>query len=71
VGVYAFRRRALERFLALERSPLEVVEGLEQLRALENGMSIKVLDITAAPVGVDTPADLDTVRRLWRENRAT
>jgi len=69
VGIYAFRRRALVRFLALDRTPLETTEGLEQLRALENGMLIKVLEIANAPVGVDTPADLDRVRRLWRQNQ--
>jgi len=57
------------RFLALDRTPLETTEGLEQLRALENGMLIKVLEIANAPVGVDTPADLDRVRRLWRQNQ--
>ena len=67
VGIYAFRRAALERFLTLERTPLEVAEGLEQLRALENGMVIRVLAIGRAPVGVDTPADLEVVRRLWAE----
>ncbi len=67
VGIYAFRRSALERFLALERTPLEIAEQLEQLRALENGMRIKVLEITAAPIGVDTPADLDLVREMWRQ----
>ena len=69
VGIYAFRRRTLERFLALDRSPLEISEGLEQLRALENGMHIKVLEITDAPIGVDTPADLDLVRKLWRQQQ--
>jgi 3-deoxy-manno-octulosonate cytidylyltransferase (CMP-KDO synthetase) len=64
VGVYAFRREALERFLALEASPLERTEGLEQLRALENGMTIKVLKIDEEPVGVDTPEDLDKVKRI-------
>lgn len=67
VGIYAFRRRALERFLALDRTPLEMSEGLEQLRAVENGMRIKVLEITDAPIGVDTPADLDLVREMWRQ----
>jgi 3-deoxy-manno-octulosonate cytidylyltransferase (CMP-KDO synthetase) len=69
VGIYAFRRTALQRFLALERTPLEVTEGLEQLRALENGMRIKVLEISDAPIGVDTPADLDLVRGLWRHQK--
>jgi 3-deoxy-manno-octulosonate cytidylyltransferase (CMP-KDO synthetase) len=67
VGIYAFRRQALERFLALERTPLEMTEGLEQLRALENGMRIKVIEIADAPVGVDTPEDLEQVRNLWRQ----
>ncbi len=69
VGIYAFRRRALLRFLELERTPLEMAEGLEQLRALENGLSIQVHRIARAPIGVDTPADLDEVRRLWQENQ--
>ena len=67
VGVYAFRRSALERFLALAPSPLECAEGLEQLRALENGMSIKVLKIDEAPVGVDTPEDLEKVRKIIQD----
>ena len=69
VGIYAFRRTALLRFLALDRTPLETTEGLEQLRALENGMRIKVLEIANAPVGVDTPADLDLVRGMWRQQQ--
>lgn len=66
VGVYAFRRKALERFLALPASPLEQAEGLEQLRALENGMTIKVLTIEEEPVGVDTPEDLEKVKHILR-----
>lgn len=65
VGVYGFRRAALDRFLGLARTPLEAAEGLEQLRALENGMRIRVLVTGHEPVGVDTPADLDAVRALW------
>lgn len=65
IGLYAFRAGALRRLAALPPSPLECVERLEQLRALENGMDILVLDACcAAPVGVDTPADLARVRRL-------
>nr|MEE4268647.1 3-deoxy-manno-octulosonate cytidylyltransferase [Candidatus Krumholzibacteria bacterium] len=66
VGVYAFRRSALEKFLTLAPSPLERTEGLEQLRALENGMTIKVLPIDQAPVGVDTPEDLEKVKQIIR-----
>jgi 3-deoxy-manno-octulosonate cytidylyltransferase (CMP-KDO synthetase) len=57
VGAYAFRREALDAFARLEPSPLERVEGLEQLRFLEHGRSIAVVTIERAPVGVDTPAD--------------
>lgn len=64
IGIYAFRRAALERFAALPPSPLEVRERLEQLRALENGMSIGVRLVDVVPFGVDTPADLDKARRL-------
>ncbi len=71
VGIYAFRRRALERFLQLQPTPLEQAEGLEQLRALENGMRIKVLTIEMAALGVDTPGDLEEVRRLWRTREGT
>jgi len=66
VGVYAFRPRALTQFLDWARSPLEMVEGLEQLRALEHGLRIQVQRIERAPVGVDTPGDLERVRELWR-----
>ena len=66
VGIYGFRRAALERFLGLPRTPLEVAEGLEQLRALENGMRIKVLATDHEPVGVDTPEDLESARAQWR-----
>lgn len=66
VGIYAFRRKALEKFLQRAPTPLEKAEGLEQLRALENGMRIHVLQIDQAPIGVDTPEDLQQVRKMWR-----
>jgi 3-deoxy-manno-octulosonate cytidylyltransferase (CMP-KDO synthetase) len=65
VGIYAYRRAALLRFLDLAPTPLERCEGLEQLRALEHGMRILVTTLEAAPLGVDTPADLEKVRGLW------
>ncbi len=68
IGIYAFTRSALERFAALPPSPLEQRERLEQLRALENGMSIGVRLVDAVPFGVDTPADLEKARRIL-ENR--
>lgn len=63
VGVYAFRRAALSRFVALSPGLLEAREGLEQLRALEHGMKIHVLVTTHETYGIDTPADLEAVAR--------
>ena len=62
IGIYAFRRPALARFVALPESPLERRESLEQLRALEAGMRIACARVEHAPFGVDTPADLDRAR---------
>ena len=64
VGLYAYRRAALERFVALPPSTLELQEKLEQLRALEAGMRIDVTIVDTVPRGVDTPADLETARRI-------
>ncbi|EHH68549.1 3-deoxy-manno-octulosonate cytidylyltransferase [Gluconobacter morbifer] len=64
VGVYAWRRAALDRFVSLPPSALERRESLEQLRALEAGMTIGCARIDRAPQGVDTPADLARVREL-------
>lgn len=64
IGLYAFRRPALARFVALPRSELERREKLEQLRALEAGMRIDVALVDTVPVGVDTPADLERARAL-------
>lgn len=64
IGLYAYRRAALERFVALPPSPLEQREKLEQLRALEAAMRIDVGIVDAVPRGVDTPADLETARRV-------
>jgi 3-deoxy-manno-octulosonate cytidylyltransferase (CMP-KDO synthetase) len=64
VGIYAYRRTALERFVALPPSPLERREKLEQLRALEAGMRIEAAIVDALPLGVDTPADLEKARAL-------
>lgn len=63
VGIYAYRRPALLRFAAAPPSPLERREKLEQLRALELGQSISAAVIDAAPLSVDTPADLEAARR--------
>ncbi|MGI9169865.1 MAG: 3-deoxy-manno-octulosonate cytidylyltransferase [Caulobacteraceae bacterium] len=66
VGVYAYRREALERFTGAPPSPLERREKLEQLRALELGLSIWAAAIDTAPIGVDTPADLEGARAFAR-----
>jgi 3-deoxy-manno-octulosonate cytidylyltransferase (CMP-KDO synthetase) len=64
IGIYAYRRAALERFVTLPPSPLENREKLEQLRALEDGMRIDVTLVDTVPLGVDTPDDLERARRL-------
>ena len=64
IGLYAYRRAALEQFVTLPPSALEQQEKLEQLRALEAGMRIDVMIVDSVPRGVDTPADLETARRL-------
>ena len=67
IGLYAFRRAALERFVKLPPSPLERREKLEQLRALEAGMRIDVAIIDAVPLGVDTPEHLEKARAVLTE----
>lgn len=69
IGLYAYRRTALERFISLRASPLERRERLEQLRALEDGMRIDVAIVDTVPLGVDTPADLERARSLIRKAR--
>jgi 3-deoxy-manno-octulosonate cytidylyltransferase (CMP-KDO synthetase) len=64
IGIYAYRRDALERFVSLPPSPLELREKLEQLRALEAGMRINVGLVDTVPLGVDTPRDLERAREL-------
>lgn len=64
IGLYAYRRSALERFVALAPSALERRESLEQLRALEAGMRIDIEIIDTVPLGVDTPADLEKARHI-------
>ncbi|RJG42927.1 3-deoxy-manno-octulosonate cytidylyltransferase [Mesorhizobium sp. DCY119] len=64
IGLYAYRRLALERFVKLKPSPLEKREKLEQLRALEAGMRIDAEIVATVPLGVDTPEDLERAREI-------
>ena len=67
IGIYAYRRDFLLRYARLEPTPLEKAESLEQLRALENGYGIRVLETDCRFVGVDTPEDLALVNKIYRE----
>jgi 3-deoxy-manno-octulosonate cytidylyltransferase (CMP-KDO synthetase) len=69
IGLYAYRREVLLRLAQLPPTPLERAEALEQLRALEHGIRIKVVDTTYESLGVDTPEDLEHVRNLVKEFR--
>jgi 3-deoxy-manno-octulosonate cytidylyltransferase (CMP-KDO synthetase) len=66
IGLYAWRRAALARFVALPPSGLERREKLEQLRALEAGMRVDAVAVNAVPLGVDTPEDLERAREMLR-----
>lgn len=66
IGLYSYRRDFLLTFTMLPPTPLEIVEGLEQLRALEYGYTIKVIETQGESIGVDTPEDLEYVRQLMR-----
>jgi 3-deoxy-manno-octulosonate cytidylyltransferase (CMP-KDO synthetase) len=68
LGVYAYRRETLLTFASWPEAPLEAAEGLEQLRALHHGVRIRVVDVAGdGGVAVDTPEDLERVRRLWSQ----
>ena len=71
IGIYAYTRAALARFVALPPSPLEKREKLEQLRALEAGMSIAVARVDSVPLAVDTPSDLERARNLLGKKTAS
>jgi 3-deoxy-manno-octulosonate cytidylyltransferase (CMP-KDO synthetase) len=71
LGIYAYRKAALERFAALKPSPLEILERLEQLRLLENGISIYVADAPRDTIGVDTEEDLQRAEALLRDSAAS
>ena len=64
LGIYGYKRKALEAMTTLEQTPLEKAESLEQLRALENGMRIKTSVVDFVPVGIDTKEDLEKFRQI-------
>lgn len=66
LGLYAYRRAALERFVSLPPAPLELREKLEQLRALEAGLRIDVVEISTIPLNLDTPEDLERAREMLK-----
>ena len=70
VGIYAYTRTFLMQYAAMAPTPLEQVESLEQLRVLENGYKIKVLESDFRGIGVDTQEDLDAVNKLFAEKEA-
>ena len=71
IGLYAWQRTALARFVALPPSPLEQREKLEQLRAIGAGMRIDAMEVDEVPLGVDTPADLEKARQMLAPRRGT
>jgi len=68
IGVYAYRRDSLARFVSLPPSPLEQRERLEQLRAIEAGMRVDVTVVESVPLGVDTPAELERARKILQQH---
>ncbi len=69
IGVYAYHRSSLERFVKLPMSVREKERSLEQMRALDNSMKIAVVRVDTVPLGVDTPADLETARRIIKGSK--
>lgn len=70
VGIYGFKRDALERFCALGPSPIEKRESLEQLRALGSGLRIRAAEVASVPTSVDTPGDLELARKEYEHVKA-
>lgn len=67
IGVYAWKRNSLKNFISLAPSQLELIEKLEQLRALENGMIIKAVKVDENPIGVDTQNDLNRIKQIMEK----
>ena len=68
VGIYGFTNKALLRYVGLKRSKLEIERKLEQLRAMENRMSIHVGYVSSLPLGVDTERDLSEIKKIMESN---
>lgn len=68
-GLYAYRAEFLQQFAQMQPSPLERLEALEQLRAIENGFDIRIVEVEHRSIGVDTQQDYERVKRLIEENR--
>jgi len=68
-GLYAYRAEFLQQFAEMQPSPLERLEALEQLRAIENGFDIRIVEVEHRSIGVDTQQDYERVKRLIEENR--
>ena len=69
VGIYAYRRDFLLHYAKMEQTPLEKVESLEQLRALENGYKIGVIITQTESIGIDTEEDLIRANEYWRRSK--
>ena len=68
IGIYAFTNRALSRYVGFKRSKLELERKLEQLRAMENGMSIHAGYVDSSPLSVDTEQDLEEIKKIMETN---
>ncbi len=68
VGIYGYRVESLKKFINLKRGKYEILESLEQLRALENGMSIKLVESKQIPISIDTQDDLEKARKYYESN---
>nr|WP_241421688.1 3-deoxy-manno-octulosonate cytidylyltransferase [Candidatus Contubernalis alkalaceticus] len=69
IGIYAYRKDFLIKYVKFEPTPLELCESLEQLRVLENGYKIKILETSQDMIGIDTPEDLDRIREILNDSK--
>lgn len=68
VGIYGYKKNVLLELVSLPQSSLELIEGLEQLRAVENGIRIKMIKSNKKTMGIDTPEDLEKLERFWKND---